>query len=159
MSFSYPSSTRLLLCIQSTSSRTPECFCFHSWNSSHAEWRCTPDRRRLYGMLWGKPPAEWCSSARFGSHVSLFPMPIFGLNTVALHRCWLITVEIYTYVMEIDLDGDLDAVVEILMETDVVKDLEFWNGPDESLSDRHFDILHKHRHRQITMQPRNTSLQ
>jgi hypothetical protein len=54
----------------------------------------------------------------------------------------LITVEIYTYVMEIDLDGDLDAVVEILMETDVVKDLEFWNGPDESLSDRHFDILH-----------------
>ena len=67
---------------------------------------------------------------------------------VAPHRCWLITVEIYTYAVEIDLDGDLDDVVEILMETDVVEDLEFWNGPDESLSDR--------RDRQITVQPRNT---
>jgi hypothetical protein len=80
MSVSYPSSTRLLLCIQSTSSRTPECFRFHPWNSSSTEWRCTPDRRRLYRMLWGKPPAEWCSSAKFSSHVSLFPVPIFGVN-------------------------------------------------------------------------------
>jgi hypothetical protein len=80
MSFSYPSSTRLLLCIQSISSRTPECFRFHPWSSSPAEWRCTPDRRRLYGMLWGKPPAEWCSSAKFSSHVCLFPVPIFGVN-------------------------------------------------------------------------------
>jgi hypothetical protein len=31
-------------------------------------------------MLRGKPPAEWCSSAKFGSHVSLFPVPIFGFN-------------------------------------------------------------------------------
>jgi hypothetical protein len=80
MSISYPSSTRLFLCIQSTSSRTPECFCFHPWNNSPAEWRCTPNRRRLYRMLWGKPSAKWCSSAKFGSHVSLFPVPIFGVN-------------------------------------------------------------------------------
>jgi hypothetical protein len=25
----------------------PNVFCFHPWNSSSAEWRCTPDRRRL----------------------------------------------------------------------------------------------------------------
>jgi hypothetical protein len=80
MFVSYPSSTRLLLCIQSKSSRTPECFRFHPWNSSPAEWRCTPDCRRLYRMLWGKPPAGWCSSAKFGSHVSLFCVPIFGVN-------------------------------------------------------------------------------
>jgi hypothetical protein len=66
--------------IQSTSSHTPECFRFHPWNSSPAKWRCTPDRRRLYRMLWGKPPVEWCSSAKFSSHVSLFPVPIFGVK-------------------------------------------------------------------------------
>jgi hypothetical protein len=80
MSISYPSSNRLLLYIQSTSSRTPECFRFYPWNSSPAEWRCTPDRRRLYRMLWGKSPVEWYSSAKFGSHVSLFSVPIFGVN-------------------------------------------------------------------------------
>jgi hypothetical protein len=80
MSVSNPSSTRFLLYIQSMSSRTPECFRFHPWNSSSAEWRCTPNRRRLYRMLWGKPSAEWCSSTKFGSHVSLFPVPIFGVN-------------------------------------------------------------------------------
>jgi hypothetical protein len=31
-------------------------------------------------MLWGKPLAEWYSPAKFGSHVSLFPVPIFGVN-------------------------------------------------------------------------------
>jgi hypothetical protein len=81
MSVSYPSSTRLLLCIFSTSSRTPECFSFQPWNSSPAEWRCTHDRRCLYWVLWGKPHTEWCSSAKFGSHVSLFPIPIFCVNT------------------------------------------------------------------------------
>jgi hypothetical protein len=80
MSVPYPSSTRLLLCILSTSSPTPECFRFQPWNSSPAEWWYTPDRRRLYRMLRGKPPTEWCSSAKFGSHVSLFPVPIFGVN-------------------------------------------------------------------------------
>jgi hypothetical protein len=60
-----------------------------------------------------------------------------------------------------DLDGDLYAIVEILMVTEwkFIKDLEFWNGLDESLSNRRFDLLHKHRDRQITVQPRNTSLQ
>jgi hypothetical protein len=58
----------------------PNAFRFHPWNSSSAEWRCTPDHRRLYRMLWGKAPTEWCSSAKFGSHVSLFPVPIFGVN-------------------------------------------------------------------------------
>jgi hypothetical protein len=55
----------------------PNAFRLHPWNSSSAEWWCTPDRRRLYRILWGKPSAEWCSSAKFGSHVSLFPIPIF----------------------------------------------------------------------------------
>jgi hypothetical protein len=56
-------------------------FHFQPWNSSSAEWQCTPDRRRLYRTLWEKPSAEWCSSARFVSHVSLFYVPIFGVNT------------------------------------------------------------------------------
>jgi hypothetical protein len=55
-------------------------FRFHPWNSSSSEWRCTPDRTRLYLMLWGKPSAEWCSSTKFGPHVSLFPILIFGVN-------------------------------------------------------------------------------
>jgi hypothetical protein len=68
------------ICSTPVASRTPECFRFHPWNSSPAKWRCTPDRRRLYRMLWGKPPAEWYSSTKFGSHVSLFLIPIFGVN-------------------------------------------------------------------------------
>jgi hypothetical protein len=59
----------------------PNAFYFHPWNSSPAEWRCTPDCRRLYRMLWGKPSAEWCSFTKFGPHVSLFSVPIFGVNT------------------------------------------------------------------------------
>jgi hypothetical protein len=58
----------------------PNAFRFYPWNSSFAEWRCTPDRRRLYRRLWGKPSAEWCYSAKFGPHVSLFPVLIFGVN-------------------------------------------------------------------------------
>jgi hypothetical protein len=58
----------------------PNAFCFHPWSSSSAEWRCTPDHICLYRMLWGKLPAEWCSLANFGSHVSLFHVPIFGVN-------------------------------------------------------------------------------
>jgi hypothetical protein len=58
----------------------PNVFRSHPWNSSSAEWRCTPDRIHLYRMLWGKPPAEWYPSAKFGSHVSLFPVPIFVVN-------------------------------------------------------------------------------
>jgi hypothetical protein len=59
----------------------PDAFRFHPWNNSSAEWWCTPNRRRLYRTLWGKPSAEWCSSTKFGPHVSLFPVPIFGVNT------------------------------------------------------------------------------
>jgi hypothetical protein len=83
MSVSYPSSICLLLYIQSTSSHTLECFHFYPWNNSPTEWQCTPDRRRLYRMLWGKSPSEWYSSAKFGSHVSLFSVPIFGVNTLS----------------------------------------------------------------------------
>jgi hypothetical protein len=64
---------------------TPECFRFHPWNNSPAEWRCTPDRRRLYRMLSGKPPAEWCSSAKLGSHVNIFPVTIFGVNNFTVN--------------------------------------------------------------------------
>jgi hypothetical protein len=63
----------------------PNAFHFHPWNSSSAEWRCTPDCRRLYRMLWGKPSAEWCSSAKFGPHVNLFPIPNFGINICPLN--------------------------------------------------------------------------
>jgi hypothetical protein len=31
-------------------------------------------------MLWGKPLAEWFSSAKFGPHVNLFPIQNFGVN-------------------------------------------------------------------------------
>jgi hypothetical protein len=58
----------------------PNAFRLHPWNNFFVEWRSTPDRRRLYRMLWGKPSVEWCSSAKFSSHVSLFPVPIFGVN-------------------------------------------------------------------------------
>jgi hypothetical protein len=58
----------------------PNAFRLHPWNRSSAKWRCTPDRRHLYRMLWGKPSVEWCSSAKFSSHVSLFLVPIFGVN-------------------------------------------------------------------------------
>jgi hypothetical protein len=58
----------------------PNAFRFHPWNNSPAKWRCTPDRRHLYRMLWGKPSVEWCSSAKFGPHDSLFLVPIFGVN-------------------------------------------------------------------------------
>jgi hypothetical protein len=60
-------------------------FRFHSWNSSSAEWWRTPDRRRLYRMLWGKHSAEWCSSTKLVLHVSLFPEPIFGVNICAFN--------------------------------------------------------------------------
>jgi hypothetical protein len=70
-----------LLYAQATSSRIPECFLFQAWNSSSVEWWRTPDRRRLYRMLWGKPLAEWCSPTKLGPQVSLFPVPIFGVNT------------------------------------------------------------------------------
>jgi hypothetical protein len=104
MSVSYPSSTHLFLCTQSTSSRTPECFRFHPRNSSPAEWRCTPDRRHLYRMLCGKPPAEWCSSAKFGSHVSLFPVPIFVVNRYTLFL-WGPPVEDRTVMRELPVFG------------------------------------------------------
>jgi hypothetical protein len=97
-------------------------------------------------------------------HIYVGNEDIYEIKTtvpvVAPHKCWLIAVEIYTYVVvEIDLDGHLDAIVEILMETGIVEYLEFWNGSDESLSDHHFDLLYKRHYRQITVQPRNTSLQ
>jgi hypothetical protein len=54
---------------------------FQARNSPSAEWWRAPDRRRLYRMLWGKPLVEWCSLTKLGPQVSLFPAPIFGVNT------------------------------------------------------------------------------
>jgi hypothetical protein len=68
------------LYIQATSSYIPECFLFQAWNSSFAEWWRTPDRRRLYRMLWGKPLAEQCSPTKLGPKVSLSPVPVLGVN-------------------------------------------------------------------------------
>jgi hypothetical protein len=62
----------------------PNAFLFQPWNSSSAEWWRTPDRRRLYRMLSGKPSVEWCSSTKLGPQVSLFPVPIFGVNRCSL---------------------------------------------------------------------------
>jgi hypothetical protein len=31
-------------------------------------------------MLRGKFPTEWCSLTKLGSQISLFPVPIFGVN-------------------------------------------------------------------------------
>jgi hypothetical protein len=58
----------------------PNAFRFDLWKSPSAEQRRTPDHRRLYRMLWEKPSAKWYSSVKFGPHVSLFPVPIFGVN-------------------------------------------------------------------------------
>jgi hypothetical protein len=51
-----------------------------AWNSPSAEWRRAPDRRRFYRMFRGKPLAEWYSPTKLGPQVSLFPVPIFGVN-------------------------------------------------------------------------------
>jgi hypothetical protein len=58
----------------------PNAFRFYLWKSPSAEQRRTPDHRHLYRMLWEKLSVEWYSSVKFGPHVSLFPVPIFGVN-------------------------------------------------------------------------------
>jgi hypothetical protein len=68
--------------IQATSSRIPECFLFRAQNSSSVEWWRAPNRRHLYRMLWGKFPTEWYFFTKLGPQVSLFPVPIFGVNTL-----------------------------------------------------------------------------
>jgi hypothetical protein len=57
-------------------------FLFQPWNSSSAEWWRTPDRRRLYRILWGKPSDECCSSTKLGPQASLFPVIIFAFNNL-----------------------------------------------------------------------------
>jgi hypothetical protein len=69
-----------LLYIQAMSSRIPECFLFQARNSPSADWWCAPNRKHLYRMLWGKLLAEWCSLTKLGPQISLFPVPIFGVN-------------------------------------------------------------------------------
>jgi hypothetical protein len=49
-----------------------------------AEWWRAPDHRHLYRMLWGKFSAEWCFLTKLGPQVSLFPVPISGVNRVEL---------------------------------------------------------------------------
>jgi hypothetical protein len=66
--------------IQATSSRILKCFLFQAQNSPSAEWWRAPDRMHLYRMLWGKFPVEWCFFTKLGPQVSLFPVPIFGVN-------------------------------------------------------------------------------
>jgi hypothetical protein len=65
---------------QAMSSCIPECFLFQAQNSPSAEWWRAPDRRHLYQMLRGKFSAEWCSLTKLGPQVSLFLVPIFGVN-------------------------------------------------------------------------------
>jgi hypothetical protein len=67
--------------ILATSSRILGCFLLQAQNSPSAEWWRAPDRRHLYRMLWGKFPVEWCFLTKLGPQVSLFHVPIFGVNT------------------------------------------------------------------------------
>jgi hypothetical protein len=80
MSASHPSSIYPFFIFKPRHHAFPNALFFQAWNSSSAEWWRTPDRRRLYRMIWGKPLAEWCSSTKLGPQVSLFPVPIFGVN-------------------------------------------------------------------------------
>jgi hypothetical protein len=54
---------------------------FPAQNSPSAEWWCATDRKYLYRMLWGKFSVEWCFFTKLGPQVSLFPVPIFGVNS------------------------------------------------------------------------------
>jgi hypothetical protein len=53
---------------------------FSSANNPSAEWWRATDRRYLYRMLWGKSLAEWCFFTKLAPRVSLFLVPIFGVN-------------------------------------------------------------------------------
>jgi hypothetical protein len=53
---------------------------FLSTNSPSAEWRCIADRKYPYRILWGDFPSEWHFFTKLGPQVSLFPVPIFGVN-------------------------------------------------------------------------------
>jgi hypothetical protein len=66
--------------IQATSSRIPERLLFQAQNSPSVEWWRATDRRYLYRMLRGKFPAKWCFFTKLGPQVSLFPVPISGVN-------------------------------------------------------------------------------
>jgi hypothetical protein len=79
MSVSHPSSVHPFFIFKPH--RIPECFLFQAWNNPSAEWWRAPDRRHFYWMLWGKPLTEWYSPAKLGPQVSLFPVPIFDVNT------------------------------------------------------------------------------
>jgi hypothetical protein len=81
ISISHPSSIHPFFIFKPRHHAFPNASSFQAWNSSSAKlWR-TPDRRPLYRMLWGKPLAELCSSTKLDPQVSLFPVPIFGVNT------------------------------------------------------------------------------
>jgi hypothetical protein len=53
---------------------------FSSANNPSAEWWRATDRRYLNRMLWGKSLAEWCFFTKLAPQVSLFLVPIFGVN-------------------------------------------------------------------------------
>jgi hypothetical protein len=64
----------------------PRHYAFLNASSSKREIALLPNDDVLptadvfYQMLRGKPLAEWCSLTRLGPKVSLFPVPIFGVN-------------------------------------------------------------------------------
>jgi hypothetical protein len=94
MSVSHPSSIHPFFIFKPRHYAFSNAFLFQAWNSSSAEWWRTPDRRRLYRMLWGKPLAEWCSPAKLSPQVGLFPVPIFSVNKVVRPGCdgWLLSI-------------------------------------------------------------------
>jgi hypothetical protein len=55
-------------------------------NSPSAEWWRTPDRKYVCRILWGDFPAEWRFFTKLGPQGSLFPVPIFGVNSLSLAK-------------------------------------------------------------------------
>jgi hypothetical protein len=80
MSVLHPSSIHPFFMIKPRHHAFPNAFLLQAWNSSSAEWWRSRDRRCLCRMLLGKPLAEWWFSTKFGPQISLFSVPIFGVN-------------------------------------------------------------------------------
>jgi hypothetical protein len=58
----------------------PNAFRFHLWKSPSCRTTTYSRPQTPLPNALRKTSAEWYSSAQFGPHVSLFPVPIFGVN-------------------------------------------------------------------------------
>jgi hypothetical protein len=69
-----------LFYIQATSSHIPECFHLPSVKQLFCRMMTYSRPHTPLPNALRKPLAEWCSSTKLGPQVSLFPVPIFGVN-------------------------------------------------------------------------------